>query len=140
MKGTFYFLKDVDMFSEPVPSFNINGRTHIRTWLGACISVQILLIVMAFSVQKLQHLFMRKNPLINTNKFPLDVGTTYKLDQDEFMLAVAAESYDNNEYLSDPRYVRWVTALWEKKAGKMTQSWYLMHKCRDEEFEKFKPA
>lgn len=56
------------------------------------------------------------------------------------MLAVGAENFDNGEFLSDPRYVRWVMALWEKKDAKWNINWYEMHKCSDEEISKFKPA
>ena len=43
------------------------------------------------------------------------------------MLAVAAENFDSGEFLDDPRYVRWVTAFWQKKNGKISTTWYQMH-------------
>ena len=68
---------------------------------------------------------MRKNPMINTNKVPLAEDTKYSINNDDFMLAVAAENYDTGEFLGDPRYVRFVTATFEKKNGKMGQPvWY----------------
>ena len=139
MKGTFAFLKNLDIFGEPVPSFNLGGRTSIKTWLGACVSVQIIIILIAFGIQKLSHLILRKNPIINTNMFPIPENTKYALDQDEFMLAVAAENFDTGEFINDPKYVRWVTAFWEKTDGVTSKTWYLMHPCTEEEFSRFEP-
>ena len=80
---------------------------------------------------------MRENPIINTNDYPLKEGTTYGTDEDEFMLGVAAENQETGAYLSDPRYVRWVTALWEKKDDEWIVDWYPMHACSEEEFKRF---
>ena len=67
------------------------------------------------------------------------MDTVYETNQDEFMLGVAAENFDTGEFMSDPRYVRWVTAFWEKKDGKWITDWYLMHPCSEEELSKFMP-
>ena len=53
------------------------------------------------------------------------------------MLAFAAESFDTGKYLSDPRYVRWVTASWEKKNDEYFTTWYPMHVCTEEELTRF---
>ena len=82
---------------------------------------------------------MRENPIINSNNYPLEAGTTYGTDEDEFMMGVAAENYDTNEALSDPRYVQYVTAFWEKKNDKWTKTWYPMHACSEDDFAKFAP-
>ena len=55
------------------------------------------------------------------------------------MLAFAAENFDSGEFLSDPRYVRWVMVYAEKKKGILTSSYYLMHKCSEKEFARFEP-
>ena len=81
---------------------------------------------------------MRENPIINSNNYPLEAGTTFGMDEDEFMLGVTAENYDTNEYLSDPRFVRWYSAFWEKKNGDWSTTWYPMHVCSEDEFAKFK--
>ena len=57
-------------------------------------------------------MLIRKNPSINTNETALEAGQTYDTAQDEFMIAVAAENYLTGVGISDPRYVRWVTAYW----------------------------
>ena len=99
---TFDFLKNIDSFSEAVPTFNIDGHTEIKTFPGALITLTISLLTFIFGVMKIQHLLERKNPTINTNDEPLDEGTTYFLDNEEFMMAFAAERYDNFNGLSDP--------------------------------------
>ena len=53
----------------------------------------IFIVVILFSLLKLQHLIERKNPLITMNKTELDSSVTYPLNQDDFMMAFFAENY-----------------------------------------------
>ena len=95
------------------------------------------MIIMSFGLQKFSHLAQNKNPIINQNEFPLEAGTKYATDEEEFMVAFSAESYDTGVILSDPRNVRWVTAFWEKKNDEWFITWYPMHPCSEEELERF---
>ena len=70
----------------------------------------IALLTITFGLVKLQHLLQRKDPIIISNENPLEVGQKYELAQEEFMTAYAAENYDTGKGISDPRYIRWVTA------------------------------
>lgn len=80
---------------------------------------------------------MRRDPVINNNEFPLDAGIKYGIDADEFMIAIAAENYETGAFLSDSRFVRFVTAVWEKKNDELSPTWYPMHACNEEEFSRF---
>ena len=104
---------------------------------GAITSLAIIYVTILFGSLKLQHLTNKKGPTINTNITPLEAGVTYKIDQDEFMMAFSAENYETNEPLTDPRYVKWVTAYWERVGGKLLTRFYPMHKCSDAEFSRF---
>ena len=50
------FLKNVDIFGEPVPSFKISGKGSIKTFTGALISMTIIFLTITFGLIKLQHL------------------------------------------------------------------------------------
>ena len=52
-------------------------------------------------------------------------------------MAFAAENYDTGTALSDPRYVRWLLAIWSRENSKSVITWYPMHKCTVEEFTRF---
>ena len=80
---------------------------------------------------------LHKNPIININEFPLDAGTKYGTNEDEFMVAFSAESFETGVNLNDPRFMRWVTAFWEKKNDEWFVSWCPMHACSDEDFTRF---
>ena len=73
------FLKSVDMFGAPVPNFNMRGRAEVKTSCGACISMVIFILTLLFGMLKLQHLVVRKNPSIVTNKIPLEAGERFDI-------------------------------------------------------------
>ena len=97
----------------------------------------IVFLTIAFGLVKLQHLLMRKDPLITTIETPLEAGERYEIAQDEFMTAYAAENYNTGAGISDPRYVRWVTAVYQRNGVEWNTLWYPMHKCQEVEFAKF---
>ena len=82
--GIGEFIKDLDLFSKPLPTFNINGKTSVPTWAGTISTLVILMITFAFGLLKLQNLVERKNPTLSTNTEPLEADVTYSLDSEEF--------------------------------------------------------
>ena len=48
----FDFLKNLDIFSEPVPTFNISGKTSVQTWVGTWTSIIIFMMTFAFGLLK----------------------------------------------------------------------------------------
>ena len=110
----------------------------VKTLPGAYATMIFFMLMLTFSFLKLQNLIDRKNPIINTNTTPLEVGITYDTNRDEFMMAFAAENYDTGDAISDPRYVRWLLAVYQSRVGSTSSiTWYPMHKCTDEEFSRF---
>ena len=53
------------------------------------------------------------------------------------MMAFSAENYVKGTAISDPRYVKWVTAYYERVGGEWITTWYPMHKCSDADFSRF---
>ena len=82
-------VKSLDIFSRPLPSFNIGGKTSVQTSCGACVSIIIFMLTFAFALLKMQNLLNRKNPFLAQNTALLDVGESYSLDEDEFQMAFA---------------------------------------------------
>ena len=134
------FVKELDIFGNSVSSFNIGGQTVVKTVTGAFVTLTMYTLMFAFTTLKLEHLIERKNPIISTNLIPLEEGTTYSTDSDEFMMAFTAENYDTGKAISDPRFVRWLFAVWERDGSSSKITYYPMHKCTDEEFARFEKS
>ena len=84
------FLLDIDMFGAEVPTFNMKGQRKFKTSYGACTSVLILSLTLAFALVKLTHLDERKNPTITTNFSPLENNQRFNTGSDDFMMAFSA--------------------------------------------------
>ena len=136
----FNFIENIDIFGKQVPSFSLGGRTEIRTKPGAIMTIMILSLTLLFGLMKLQHLFLRKNPLINTNSEPLADDAVFETNSSDLMIAVTAENYFTGAGLSNPRYVRYNTGIWKKINGVLETLWYPMHKCTAQDHKKFNKA
>ena len=55
------------------------------------------------------------------------------MNQDNFMIAAAAESFTEGSK-SDPRFVKWVASYQISTENSYGQVHYPMHRCTDEEF------
>ena len=67
------FVKNLDVFSNSLPSFNIRGKTSVTTWMGAGCSIIIFLIGFTFGLLKLQHLIERRNPALSESTEQINV-------------------------------------------------------------------
>ena len=52
-RDVFGFFRNIDIFGEPVPSFNIDGKTTVKTAIGACISLVIMMLALSFGLLKM---------------------------------------------------------------------------------------
>ena len=89
VKGASRVLKSMDLFSEPVPGFNIRGKASLQTSAGGLISMGIFCVILAYSAHKLQQLLKRKNPMISTNvdSDAFTKGELLNLNENEFAMA-----------------------------------------------------
>ena len=112
--GVKRFLHRMDTYPATVPQFNLHGKTAVRTGLGGLVSILAIYSTFIFAVHKLQSMLIRKNPLITTNKQENAVEASEVLEtaSDDFMMAFALRSFNENRSLSDPYYVKWVARLW----------------------------
>ena len=45
-------LQTMDMFGEPLPTFNIKGKSEVRTHCGGCLSMALIFTVIMFATLK----------------------------------------------------------------------------------------
>ena len=89
---------------------------------------------------KLQQMIERKRPTVTefVNQQAFDLTDQYAMNQDSFMIAVAAESFQDG-YKSDPSFVKWVASYQISTKDSHEVVHYPMHRCTDEEFTQFYP-
>ena len=88
VKKTFMnLLKRLDLFSESLPSFTLQGERNVRTVSGSLCSILILALTFIFGLLKFEHLLERKNPTIVSNEEELDPDEILDTSSEEFMIA-----------------------------------------------------
>ena len=60
-----------------------------------------------YALLKLEHLSLRKNPMITTNVSALEAGERFDMGDEDFRMAFAV-THVLGEPKSDPRYIQWV--------------------------------
>ena len=129
------------MFATRLPSFNINGKEEIRTSLGGLLSLVIYTMTFLYSLMKIQHLFLRKNPAITTFTDPNAFGPEERFSTgiDGFQIAIAADHFSEG-VRKDPRYLQFIARLYLDTRGTVTSKYFRMYPCTEEDFEKFYPV
>ena len=104
-------LLTLDMYREPLPGFNIEGSTHVRTYCGGCITLIISLVLFMFSTLKLQHLLQKHNPVVNTHvkvdEFD-EKDVWYGAEDEDFMMAFALSRFPIGGSIGDPKFIKWL--------------------------------
>ena len=103
-------LLTLDMYQEPLPTFNIAGFSNVRTHCGGLTTLIIILVLFMFALLKLQHLLSKHNPQVNSfvEKDAFDENDVWTTgDSDDFMMAFTATHFINGEVKNDPKFVKW---------------------------------
>ena len=137
--GVLGLIKNLDIFGTPVPSFNIDGETSVKTWSGACTSIIIFMLTCAFGLIKLQDMFERKNPMMTTNTERLEADESVSINLADLMMAFSFQRSTGGEYKYGQRYVKFIAEAYQLKNSKTIRTYYPLHPCSDEEFDKFYP-
>ena len=89
------FLLNMDMFGSALPTFNLKGKTEIRTACGGTVSLMIIYITFLFASLKLVHLVTKHGPLVNSFEIADAYGfeDIFSSADENFMLAVSLEDY-----------------------------------------------
>ena len=130
------FVKRFDLFGASLPSFNVRGSTEVKTYVGACVSLLIIVMTIAFSILKFQHLLSYKNLTLSTYEIPLDKDEQFDMENSDSMVALALEHWLTGRK-DDPRYIQWAVSTIEVIDGVSSKAWYPVQICTDEEFARF---
>ena len=135
-------LLTLDMFSEPLPGFNVRGERSVRTHIGGCISLIIIYVLFLHGMLKFEHLVEKHNPSVNKymhwNAFS-DYDLWKGSENEDFMMAFAVVDFVTNEVKDDPSYVKWFAEYIHSKNNNKTYSEVGMRICTEEDFKKFHP-
>ena len=112
----------------------------MKTQTGACLSLLVIILSVAYSFLKLEDLLNRENPLLITNDLPAALDDTFSIPESDFMLAFTLEDWLTG-VKDDPRYIQWIVHEYRMtEEGDHEFKYYPTHKCTDEEFERFYPV
>ena len=59
------FLRSIDRFGHPVPTFNIKGTNKIKTAFGGVLTALIMTFALGYFIIKFEALFKGADPVIN---------------------------------------------------------------------------
>ena len=110
MNGVTKRLKRIDIFGTPVPGFQMQGESEVRSGAGGCATFTIFFILLMFGTLKFVHLMSKANPniSIHLDKENFDLSYEYNLREEGFMMAFALERADDETPLNEPRILKWV--------------------------------
>ena len=88
-------LKKLDLFGQPLPAFNLKGKSEVNTFCGSMVSLLLIYVVIMFGTLKLTHLLSHHGPTINTfmQKNAFTSEDIYNSVENDFMVAVTLEDY-----------------------------------------------
>ena len=131
-------LKNLDIFGEPLPTLNIEGKSHIYSLLGGICTLVTIFVVMIFAAVKFEQLITRHNPIMSSYERDLPLGEVMNLSERKFRIAFAVEDYQYPYKLkNDPNYVKWIFRLFGKKDNKIYDKILSHHLCTEEEYAEF---
>ena len=91
----FNSLRGIDLFGQPVPSFNVKGEDSINTVVGGVLSGMVMLITLAFAGHKVVQLIEKTNPVMSELEQRDHYGPLDKLFYNEinFKMAFSVEGF-----------------------------------------------
>ena len=129
----------IDLFQHNIPMFNMRGTYKVSTYSGAMLSFAIVIVLLLYGALKFIVLLSRSNPNVSTytelNQF--DSSDVLNLRDTNIRVAFGIEGYLDNELKNDPRYVKTIVRLWQKKDGVAGETILPFHKCTAEDFDHF---
>ena len=102
-------VKRFDFFGEQIPSFNVRGISVVKTSTGACVSLCITALTIAFSLLKLHDLLSHKNPTMSSYAKAVDKDEKFDMANSEFMIAFALEHFETGPK-DNPKYIQWTVS------------------------------
>ena len=135
-------LENLDSYALPIPSFNLQGETSVKTLWGGLWTFAVLTFAFMYAGFKLTHLASKKNPTIIETEVSnyVDNNTMIPYKDLGFKAAFGLYKFFSGELVDDPRYVKWIVRHRGMKNGKEFERVLPVHKCTYEELSKFNPV
>ena len=130
-------LASLDIFSQPVPSFNINGHTKISSFAGSILSCIVLLILLFYGTNKFKQLLERSNPTISSfvERGALTKEDHLNLRDSGLRFAFGIEGWRDKELKDDPRYVKTIVRqVGQPDGGPRYEKLLPYHHCEVEDY------
>ena len=104
------FFSGIDIFSKELPSFNLQGETHIGTNYGGVCTLFIWLLTLAYALLRLEYLVLRLDNNISIVKElnVFDETSVLNLNERNFRIAFVLENYDTLKTVGDPKYIKYI--------------------------------
>ena len=77
--------------------------------------------------------------MITTNTERLEADESVSINSADLMMAFSFQRPAGDEYTYDQRYVKFIATAFQQKSSKTITTYYPLHPCSDEEFDKFSP-
>ena len=84
-------LEEIDAFREPIPVFNIRGKTSVRTRAGGVLTILIATVVLMYAAVRFEHMISKYNPNINDYYVDVATGEEANLNEKNFRIAFSIE-------------------------------------------------
>ena len=138
------FLRKIDRFGYPIPTFNIKGADKVKTAIGGILTATIMTFTLGYFIIKMQALIKGSDPIINENTIKNyyegtdSTGVNLYTANQRFAISI----FDGVSLIPkfDSTYVNLVAKLvTQNEFGKNTFIDYQLHDCTDEDWELFYP-
>ena len=131
------FFSGIDIFSKELPSFNLQGETHIGTNYGGVCTLIVWLLTFAYALIRLEFLILKKDPNINfvTELNIFDETDVLNLQEKGYRIAFVLEDYNLRETKGKEEYIRYVAQIWHEVDGVEKFTNIPLHPCTQEELE-----
>ena len=129
-------VKGIDMFSRPIPGFNLKGAKQVNSLLGSACTLLILFTLMMYGSAKFIQLYQRHNPNISTHNVVhfYSKEEPMNLNEVNFRFAIAFEDFHDNQSKFDPQYVRWMFRHYGSRNGVKYEKFLKYHRCTEEDY------
>ena len=108
---------------------------------GGVATLALIIVTMAYAALKMIELNTGQNPTINDSKIDgyFETSETVNFNEINWKMAFSIENMQSRMAIDDPRYVKWIVRLYEKKGEVLSERRLPFHKCTTEDYAQFHP-
>ena len=140
-KGMTKTFERLDAFGEPLPSFNIKGKTRVHSLTGGLCTLILIFVILSYASVKFEHLITRHSPIMSSYPKDLILDEKISLSQRNFRMAFAIENYYPPLFLKkNTKYIKWVFRKYGKKDNESFEEILPSHDCTEDDYKEFYPA